>query len=84
MYVATGFREYPREIPNKEWTYDVDAGTIIAGFSQSANSFGMAAAKINRVFRLLRPFFVGNAQLNSPDAGGLGSRRWSPAVRLQP
>jgi hypothetical protein len=42
-----GFREYPRGVPDKEWTFDVDSGPIFAGFSSSGNAFGMAAARVN-------------------------------------
>ncbi|MBN1269123.1 MAG: hypothetical protein JXB04_06005 [Kiritimatiellae bacterium] len=45
--LAAGFREYPNDLPGRDWTYDVDAGPIIAGFSPAANAFGVAAAKIN-------------------------------------
>ena len=44
---ALGFREYPRDRPDSEWTYDVDAGPILAGFSPAANAFGVAAARVN-------------------------------------
>lgn len=44
---ASGFREYPKSIDYFDWSYDVDAGPIIAGFSPAGNAFGVAAAKIN-------------------------------------
>lgn len=46
-WYAAGFREYYRERPGSEWTYDVDSGPIIGGFSPSANAFGIAAARVN-------------------------------------
>ena len=45
-----GFREFRRDIPDSEWTYDVDAGPVIAGFSPAANAYGVAAARANGRF----------------------------------
>lgn len=47
---ATGFREYARQIPNKEWFYDVDAGPVMAGFGPAANAYAVAAARANGRF----------------------------------
>lgn len=47
---AEGFREFRRDIPNGEWTYDVDAGPVLAGFSPAANAYGLAAARVNGRF----------------------------------
>ncbi len=47
---AIGFREYARQIPNKEWFYDVDAGPVMAGFGPAANAYGVAAARANGRF----------------------------------
>lgn len=44
---AEGFREFPRNRPGSEWTYDVDAGPVLAGYSPAACAFGVAAAKVN-------------------------------------
>ena len=44
---GAGFREFYRDRPGSEWTYDVDAGPIIGGFSPSASGFGLAAARVN-------------------------------------
>ncbi|MCP4639333.1 MAG: hypothetical protein GY851_02815 [bacterium] len=49
-WYAAGYREYYRDRPGSEWTYDVDAGPIIGGFSPSANAFGIAAARVNGRF----------------------------------
>lgn len=48
--LAAGFREFPKDLPGNDWTYDVDAGPIIAGFSPAANAFGLAAARVNGRF----------------------------------
>ncbi|MDO9263504.1 MAG: hypothetical protein Q7U02_06025 [Desulfosalsimonadaceae bacterium] len=45
-----GFREFRRDVPNCNWTFDVDSGPVIAGFSPAANAYGMAAAKANGRF----------------------------------
>jgi hypothetical protein len=47
---AAGFREYARDIPGKDWFYDVDAGPVIAGFGPGANAYGVAAARANGRF----------------------------------
>ncbi len=47
---AAGFREYARDIPRKDWFYDVDAGPVIAGFGPAANAYGVAAARANGRF----------------------------------
>ena len=47
---AEGFREFRRDIPDSEWTYDVDSGPVMAGFSPAANAYGLAAARANGRF----------------------------------
>jgi hypothetical protein len=47
---AAGFREYARQIPHKDWFYDVDAGPVMAGFGPGANAYGVAAARANGRF----------------------------------
>lgn len=47
---AAGFREYARDVPKKDWFYDVDAGPVIAGFGPAANAYGVAAARANGRF----------------------------------
>ncbi|MEI7881343.1 MAG: hypothetical protein WCI95_10755 [bacterium] len=47
---ATGFREYARDIPNKDWFFDIDAGPVMAGFGPAANAYGVAAARANGRF----------------------------------
>lgn len=48
--VTVGYREYAKDIPNSEWTMDVDAGPVIAGHGVAANAFGIAAARRNGRF----------------------------------
>ena len=47
---AEGFREFRRETRNGDWTFDVDSGPVIAGFSPAANAYGVAAARSNGRF----------------------------------
>jgi hypothetical protein len=50
-----GFREFPKDVPNTDWTADVDAGPVIAGFGVAANAFGVGAARKNGRFDLAYP-----------------------------
>jgi hypothetical protein len=50
-----GFREFPKDIPNSDWTADVDAGPVLAGFGVAANAFGVGAARRNARFDLAYP-----------------------------
>ena len=79
---AAGFREYPRELAQQDWSYDVDAGPIIAGFSPAANAFGLAAAKVNG--RLDHAYVLASQVLTAawplPDGTLLGSRMLSNAA----
>jgi hypothetical protein len=49
-----GYREYPHDMPQKNWLYDVDAGPILGGYSPAANAFGYAAARVNGRLDLAR------------------------------
>lgn len=46
-WYGAGWREFYRDYPNGDWTFDVDSGPIIGGFSPAANAFGLAAARAN-------------------------------------
>ncbi len=48
--LTVGYREYPREDKNSDWSMDVDAGPVIAGHGVAANAFGIAAARKNGRF----------------------------------
>jgi len=50
-----GFREFPSDVPKSDWTIDVDAGPVVAGFGVSANAFGVGAARKNGRFDLAYP-----------------------------
>jgi hypothetical protein len=45
-----GYREYPKDVPHSEWTMDVDAGPVIAGYGVAASAFGIGAARKNGRF----------------------------------
>jgi len=47
---AKGFREFPNDLPGLNYTFDIDSGPIIAGFSPAADAFGVAAARANGRF----------------------------------
>jgi hypothetical protein len=49
-YLIAGFREYAKDVPNKNWTMDVDAGPVITGQGVAASAFGIGAARINGRF----------------------------------
>ena len=42
-----GFREYPSHMQQYDWSIDVDAGPVLAGFGASASAFGLGAARAN-------------------------------------
>ncbi len=46
-WYGAGYREFYRDGPRSEWTFDVDSGPLIGGFSPSANAFGVAASRVN-------------------------------------
>jgi hypothetical protein len=47
---AVGYREYPKNDPNSDWSIDVDAGPVIAGHGVAASAFGIGAARKNGRF----------------------------------
>jgi len=50
-----GFREFPKDVPDTDWTIDVDAGPVIAGFGVAADAFVVGAARRNGRFDLAYP-----------------------------
>jgi hypothetical protein len=50
-----GFREFPKDVPNSDWTVDVDAGPVLGGFGVAANAFGVGASRKNGRFDLAYP-----------------------------
>jgi hypothetical protein len=54
-WTCAGFREFPKDIPGKEWYVDVDAGPVLKGFGCSACAFGVGAARVNGHFEHAYP-----------------------------
>jgi hypothetical protein len=46
-WTATGFREFPKDLPGYDWHMDVDAGPVIKGFGFASCAFGVGAARVN-------------------------------------
>lgn len=49
-FTAAAFREYPKDITDRDWSADVDAGPVIGGVGVSASAFGVGAARKNGRF----------------------------------
>ncbi len=45
-----GFREFARDVTDKDWYMDVDSGPVLTGLGVSASAFGLAAARKNGRF----------------------------------
>lgn len=75
-WYGEGWREFYRDRPNSDWTFDVDSGPIIGGFSPAANAFGVAAARQNG--RLDHAYTIATQVLTAswplPDGRLLGAR----------
>lgn len=44
-WLISGFREFSRETPNRDFYFDVDAGPVLRGIGFAASAFGVAAAR---------------------------------------
>lgn len=42
---TSGFREFAREMPNRDWYADVDSGPVLRGIGFAASAFGVATAR---------------------------------------
>ncbi len=73
---AAGFREYPKELPGRDWLMDPDSGPVMWGFSPSGNAFGVAAARANGRFDQAWPLAaqVLAAAWPLPDGSWMGAR----------
>lgn len=78
---AAGFREFPNDLPNHEWFFEIDAGPVMAGFSASGNAYAVAAARVNGRFDHAWPLAaqVLAACWPLPDGSLLGARWLSNA-----
>lgn len=45
-WLASGWREYPRDLAGKQWLMDPDSGPVIKGFSPAGCAYGIAAARV--------------------------------------
>lgn len=57
-WLGMGFREFPKDIPDKDWYFDVDSGPVIAGHGIAASAFGLGAARVNGHFDHSYPLFA--------------------------
>ncbi len=82
-WLASGFREYPKDIPNTDWLMDPDSGPVMFGFSPSGNAYGVAAARVNGRFD--HAWTLGAQALAAawplPDGSWMGARFLSAASR---
>ena len=46
-WTGAGFREFPKDLPDRDWYFDVDAGPVIKGYGFAACAFGAGAARVN-------------------------------------
>jgi hypothetical protein len=44
-WTAVGFREFPKDEPNRDWYMDVDSGPVLAGHGFAACAFGVGTAR---------------------------------------
>jgi hypothetical protein len=73
---AAGFREYPKDIPNRDWFFDVDSGPVINGYSPAGNAYAVAATRANGRFDQAYPITAQVIAATWPLANGtlLGAR----------
>jgi hypothetical protein len=49
-WTFSGFREFPADLPDRDWYVDVDSGPVLKGFGFAACAFGAGAARRNGHF----------------------------------
>jgi hypothetical protein len=80
-WLASGWREYPRDLAGKDWLNDPDSGPVIKGFSPSGCAYGIGAARIagrfDHAWTLASQALVAGWPL--PDGSWLGARFLSAA-----
>ncbi len=47
---GAGFREFPKDMPGRDWYADVDSGPVVKGFGFAACAFGLGAARTHGRF----------------------------------
>ncbi|HUI05459.1 MAG TPA: hypothetical protein VL486_00480 [Verrucomicrobiae bacterium] len=82
-WLASGFREYPKDMAHTDWLMDPDSGPVMFGFSPSGNAYGVAAARVNGRFD--HAWTLGAQALAAawplPNGRWLGARLLSAASR---
>jgi len=49
-WLLAGFREFPKDVTNRNWYMDVDSEPVIGGYGVAASAYGVAAARANGRF----------------------------------
>jgi hypothetical protein len=49
-WMFAGFREFPKDVTDRDWHIDVDSGPVLAGYGAAASAFGVGAARANGRF----------------------------------
>ena len=47
-WLFAGFREFPKDVTDRNWYMDVDSGPVLAGYGVAASAFGVGAARRGR------------------------------------
>jgi len=68
---AYGFREFPRKSGTSDWSFEVDAGPILAGHGIAASAFGIGAARANGRFDHAYPLMAEALAVSWPIPKGL-------------
>jgi hypothetical protein len=78
-WATAGFREFSKELPNREWFIDVDAGPVMGGYGTAASAFGIGTARTYSRFDQAYPLSAEAlaASWPLPDGTLLGPRMFS-------
>ena len=81
-WTAVGFREFPKDEPDREWYMDVDSGPVLAGHGFAACAFGVGTARVYGRFDHAYPLSAEMLVTSWPLLNGtlLGPRLLSNAV----
>ncbi len=78
-WATVGFREFSKELPNREWFVDVDAGPVMSGYGTAASAFGIGTTRtygrFDQAFPLSAEVLAASWPL--PDGTLLGPRMFS-------
>ncbi len=70
-FTAAAFREYPKDVANRDWFIDVDSGPVLGGAGVSASAFGVGAARKNGRFDRAYPLATEMLALHWELPGGM-------------